>query len=297
MNEADVILKFQIAEGRSPDALNAADALAAWVDVLRAAASVVEPGIAIRITLVGVEDGSQVFKLAIERAEQFLHDLTEGMKEFPLVSKAAMALGGLITGTAITVLVTNAMTPDVRIPDDQMKVFEEQRDLLKESVDLQRQQNRFYGILQEEPAYQSIEVLHPDMTVSYVIPRSEFGPRSGLWTDTVEENAPKAESRTATWDVTLIKPVLVPVPRRWRFAREGLEFSAEMADQNILQAIHDGTLPIQIAEGVTMKVEVTYREIYSGTSWMPVAGSHRIKRVLHPLPPLPLGTLFSPRTP
>lgn len=236
-------------------------------------------------------------RFGFERVETFLHDLKEGMQEFPLFSNALITLGGLIGSTVLVVGVTNAITPDPRIPDDQMAVFEETRDLMKESVELQKQNMRFYGVLQSEPAYERIDVLRPDRTLAYSIPRSEFAARSGLWHEEVEQFTSKPETRLATWDVTLIKPVLVPVARRWRFAREGLEFSAEMQDPNILQAIHDKTLPMQIAEGITMKIEITYREIYTGTVWVPVAGSYKVKRVLHPLPPLSTGPLFATNRP
>lgn len=297
MADADLILKFEIIPGKSPDAQNATEALAAWIDLLRTASEIVSPGAPIRIVLVGVAEGSQEFRFGFERVETFLHDLKEGMQEFPLFSNALITLGGLIGSTVLVVGVTNAITPDPRIPDDQMAVFEETRDLMKESVELQKQNMRFYGVLQSEPAYERIDVLRPDRTLAYSIPRSEFAARSGLWHEEVEQFTSKPETRLATWDVTLIKPVLVPVARRWRFAREGLEFSAEMQDPNILQAIHDKTLPMQIAEGITMKIEITYREIYTGTVWVPVAGSYKVKRVLHPLPPLSTGPLFATNRP
>src|SRR3546814_9247730 len=81
MANAGVILKFEIVEGRSPEAVNAAEALSAWVDLLCAAAAIVEPGEIVRIDLVGVQSGSQVFEFAIRKIEQFLVDTREGMKE------------------------------------------------------------------------------------------------------------------------------------------------------------------------------------------------------------------------
>src|SRR3546814_17968937 len=95
--------------------------------------------------------------------------------------------------------------------------------------------------------------------VVYSVPRIEFATRSGVWAEEPQLEAITAK-RTAVWDVVLIKPVLIPEPRRWRFAREGLEFSALMQDASVLQAIHDKTLPMQLAEGVMMKVEMNYRE-------------------------------------
>jgi hypothetical protein len=48
-----------------------------------------------------------------------------------------------------------------------------------------------------------------------------------------------------------------------------------------------------MAEGIPMKIEIQYRERFDGKVWLPVPGSHRVKRVLSPLPNLASGPLFS----
>lgn len=294
MAETDLVLRFEIADGQVPDAANVALALLAWVDLMKTAGEAVEPGSSLEVGLTGVEDGSDIFKLALRKVQAFGETVQDGMSEFPLPSKAAIALGGLIGSTIVGVSITNMMTPDPRIPDDQMEVFEENNRLLQESVDLQKQSMRFYGILQDEPAIEQFEVIRPyDDQVMYTVPRSEFAARSGLWIgDDDDQPAVRTETRTATWDVVLIKAVLVPEPRRWGFARDGIEFTALMSDKSFLQAIHDKTLPVQMAEGVRMKIEVKYRETYDGEVWLPVPQSHRVSRVLDPSPPLSLAPLF-----
>lgn len=296
MAEADLILKFEITPGLNPEAESVAAALDAWVDVLRAAAAVVAPGESLAVELVGVEPGSQVFKLALRKLEDVAQRVKKGGDEFPLVSKAAMTLGGLIGGTMIIVSITNSMTPDPRIPDDQMAVFEEMNRNLAESLELQRESARFWGIMQDEPAFKQVDVLRGfDRSPVYEVPREEFAERSGLWSGDGAQLHETVETRRATWDVILVKPVLVPEERRWTFAREGLEFSALMTDKAILQAIHERTLPLQIAEGISMKIDVQYRERFDGKAWRPVSGSHRVKRVISPTPPPPAlsGSLFA----
>lgn len=295
MAEADLVLRFEIEDGQVPNAENIAQALLAWIDLLKVASEVIEPGSRLEVGLTGVEDGSDIFKLALRNLQSFGETLQDGMAEFPIPSKAAMTLGGLIGGTVLATTVANVITPDPRIPDDQMEVFEENNRLLEESIELQKQQMRFYGILQDEPAVKEFEVIRPyDGHVVYRIPRSEFADRSGLWSgDSDIPEITKVETRTATWDVILIKPVLVPEPRRWGFVRDGIEFSALMSDRDFLQAIHDKTLPVRMAEGIRMKLEVKYREEFDGNAWIPVAYSHRVSRVLDPLPPLAPTPLFA----
>ncbi len=287
MVEADVTIRFVSEDGKTPNAENVLRALSTYVEILKIAGSVVDPSGRTEVGLAGVEAGSDVFKFVLRKCEDFGDHLTSGVSEYPLVSKAAISLGSLISGTVIIIGLTNALTPDPRIPDDQMEIFEENNRLLEESVELQRKEMEFYGILQEEPAYQSFEVIRPySQEVVYKVPREEFAARSGLWmSDEIIEAEPDAQTRTATWDVVLIKPALVPEPRRWLFARDGIEFSALMKDQLFLDAIHDKTLPVKLAEGIRMKLELKYREIKEDGGWVPVVGSHRVTSVLDPLPP------------
>lgn len=294
MAGTDIILKLEIVDGRTPDAENVANALLAWIDLLKTAGAIIDPEAELLVGLTGVEHGSNIFKLSMTRLETFAGQMKDGASEYPLVSKAAIGLAGMIGASVIGVAVAGILEPDPRIPDDQMAVFEEQRELLRESVELQRQQNRFFGILHDEPAIESIDVLRPDRTKYYSIPREDFAARSGLWTGGPESAVDQqgSEARTVLWDVILIRPVLIDAQRRWVFVRDGLEFSARMADKAFLQAISAKTLPIPLAEGIRMRIEVKYRETYDGSVWLPVKGSHRVTRVLEPLPPASPSPLF-----
>ena len=300
MADADVTLRFEIAEGQTPDAENVVRALAAYIEILKTAGGIVAPGARMEVGLAGVEDGSDIFKFVLRSCEGFGENLKGGMAEYPLVSKAAITLGGLIGTTMIVIGLENHFSDDPRLPPEQMQVFEENNRLLKESNDLQRREIEFYGILQEEPAYEAIDIIRPyGGGTTYTVPKSEFSDRSGFWlTEPATALDPSAQTITDTWTVVLIKPTLVPEPRRWRFAKDGLEFSALMKDQKFLDAIHDKTLPVTLAEGIRMKVEVKYREQLTDEGWVAVVGSHRITNVLHPLPPSsPLALFPSSRPP
>lgn len=291
----DIVLKFEIADGAVPDAEVVARALLAYVDMLKAANSALAPDSRLEVGLAGVEHGSDVFRLILQRLEGRAETIKAGMDEFPLVSKAALSLAGSIATTLLALGITEMVTPDPRIPADQMAVFEDQRRLLAESVELQREQNRFFGILHEEPAIERIDIMRGfDRAVVYSVPFAEFAPRSGLWTgDDEVADTRTVQTRTATWDVVLIKPVLVAEPRRWMFVRDGIEFSAKMDDKHFLEAISQQTLAVPLAEGIRMRIEVKYREEFDGTAWLPVKGTHRVSQVLEPLPPPPVSPLFS----
>ena len=92
MEEADFVLRLDIATDRLPELATVGDALIAWSEMLRAASMAVdETGIA-RVELAGVERGSQLFKIVLRRMESFAEHLSDGAAEYPLTAKAAMAL-------------------------------------------------------------------------------------------------------------------------------------------------------------------------------------------------------------
>lgn len=107
------------------------------------------------------------------------------------------------------------------------------------------------------------------------------------------EEVGREEVRIAHWDAVLIAPVLVGKPRRWKFAKDGIEFSATMADKAVLEAIRDKSLIIPFAEGVMMKIEVQYTEQYDGAVWRIIAKTRKVVRVLSPRISLPPGALFA----
>lgn len=296
MDGQDIALKFELVDGRYPEAENVAAALAAYADMLKTAASIIDPESSLAVEVLGVEQGSQIFLLLLRRVEQFAERVNSGAAQYPLVSQLAIAGGGLIATTLMGVGATALIQGDTKLDEEQMAVFEKMGESLAASAELQKQGAAFFETVNDEPAYQEIRILGPDKRPIFSVPRSEFAARTGLFTQiaTVEE---KVERRSGTWDVTLIKPTLKPKALRWRFAREGIEFSAVMADRSFLEALHHKMLPIQIAEGVTMKIEVHYDERYTGSGWVPEPSTMKVVRVISPLPPAPSTPMFPAASP
>lgn len=290
MAEPDLVLEFEIEKGRSPNLENVARALLAWNDAVQAAAAAIDPNAKIVVELVAVEHGSQRFKQILRRTEEIAQTVEEGGQEYPLLWKGSKALAKCIAGGIVLAGITYAVTPD-----DQTEVLEEIRDILRQDQATVQSSQSFYEILQEEPAISVLEVFEGDGTTPmYRVPRSEFGHRSGLFQPQEEdEDIELIKPRTVTWEVVLVKPVLVGKPRRWTFARDGIEFSALMTDRAVLQALHDKTLTIPFAEGVMMQIEVTYKERLEGDAWLPVPDTRKVTRVLSPRVPTPPAPLFS----
>lgn len=295
MLEPDLVLEFEIEKGRSPDIESVAKALMAWNDAVQAACSAISPNARIVVELVGVEHGSQRFKQVFRLLEDAAESIDEGGTEYPLIWKHTKSLAKCIAGAILVAVVANQVTSNPGLPDEQMQVFEDIRDLLQKDWDFNQRGQDFYGILQDEPAFKVVEVYEGNNTEpTYIVPRSEFAFKSGLFDSGLDTPEVEQEDRVGTLDVVLIKPVLVAKPRRWTFARDGSEFSAEMNDKAVLEAIQNKTLKIPFAEGVTMKIEVAYKERKSGDTWIPVKGTMKVTKVLSPRVTLPPpGTLFA----
>lgn len=290
MVEPDLVLEFEIENGRSPDIENVARALLAWNEAVQAAVAAIDPRARVVVELSGVEPGSQRFKQALRFLEDMAEAVEEGGQDYPLIFQHTKALAKLICGGILMAAVLHQV-----MPDDHLKVLEEIRDGLKNNPEVQRHSQDFYETLQNEPTIAKVEVYEGNAEFpTYSVPRAEFAFKSGFFGGaSLASPEDREEDRIATWDVVLIRPVLVGKPRRWTFAREGVEFSATMADQAVLEAVRDKTLPIPFAEGVMMKIEVIYKERFDGAVWRPIAKTRTVRRVLSPRITLPPGALFT----
>jgi hypothetical protein len=290
MIEPDLVLEYEIEQGRSPDLEKVAHSLLAWNAAVQAAITAIDPRAQVVVELAGVEHGSQRFKQVLRFLEDISENVEEGGKEYPLIFKHAKALAKLLGGGILLAVIINQI-----IPDEQLETLEEIRELLEKDPDVQRQSEEFFDTLQNEPAIVKIELFEGESEKPiYSVPRSEFAHKSGFFKfDAAEPVEDRTEERIATWDVVLIKPVLVGKARRWTFARDGIEFSATMDDKAVLQAIREKTISLPFAEGVMMKVEIVYKEQLDGEVWRAIAKTRSIRRVLSPRITLPPGALFA----
>lgn len=289
MAAPDLVLEFQIDVGRSPDIEKVARALLAWNEAVQSAVRAIDPTAVAVLELTGVEHGSQRFKQALRFLEGAANQIEDGGAEFPIIYKSLKALAKLIAGGILMA----AMLGEV-IPDEQLEELQEIRKLLESDAEFRRNSERFYENLQDEPAISEVSVYEgSSVEPLYSVPRSEFFIKSGLFRVENEYNIlDHEEERVATWEVVLIKPVLVGKPRRWTFARDGVEFSATMNDQTVLNAIKDRSASIPFAEGVMMRIEVAYKEQYDGQVWRAIPKTRIVRKVLSPRIILPPGALF-----
>lgn len=205
MERADFILRLAVEEDRHPDLATVGDALIAWSNALRIAGSVIVPDSVPRIELIGVEPGSQMFRVTLKKTEDFAENLKAGAADYPLVTKTAITLATLIAGAFLGAFAQNVLSHDPQTSKEQMAVLIDLDRTMHESVELQKESANFFSILQNDPAIKGVSILSDsDRETLYYVPRSDFAHRSGLW------GAPEAEvyaprQRVSRWDVTLIR--------------------------------------------------------------------------------------------
>jgi hypothetical protein len=280
-----VLLQLDLESGHSADAIVAGEALIAWVEAMREANRILDPLSEIKVDLVSAEAACLRLWAAVEFIEaKLLGNASRALDSVPRIKKFVVAgvlgaTGGIAaTGGAMLIL------PDqtVHIAPEEKPAYEGAKREIEESPAVQSKVRRFYGAVQRDRRITGVMVAEDVAQPPIVrVPREEFAVRSGLFVPGVD--TPERDQH-AVWEAVITHPALFSEPRVWGFIRDGLPFTARVEDDSFLRAIHDGTLPIRIQEGVILQVEIVWRERLEGQAWVPVPRSRRIIRVISPKP-------------
>lgn len=284
MHTEQIVLHFETADGRYPDSKVAAQALIDWVSLLEAAASAIDPGGVLQIEIVGgATPGSTRFPQLLKWADGRITDIKSAWAEYPELKSMAVGAAHTLWTATVAATVTLAIQPDeqvVRLSDTDRVILQEMRGQARKSQKVIDASRRFYRTLEQEPAIVGVGVADDwDKRPDTIVPRAQFAERSGFWEP--EEDAPAEQIIRDDWNVVLLRPVLQSAPHAWRF---GLPFSAMMHDAQFLAAMRDGRTPLNLQEGVMMRVEVEHTLRLRDQVWEPVPRSWRIVRVLSPTP-------------
>ncbi len=99
-----------------------------------------------------------------------------------------------------------------------------------------------------------------------IVPRTEFGARSGRTMEPVENTINRRVS-TETVRVGLISPVLLPGNRRWKLRSAQGEFGAAIKDQDFINRVLTGTTSITMKAGIEMDVQLETAEEFRHGVW------------------------------
>lgn len=285
MHEDQLVLHFETLPQRYPETTVAARALLDWVDLVQKTVAAIDPAEMLIIETVGAKEGSSRFPQLLRWLNDQSGNFSAAWDEYPHLKKIVAGSAHTFWTSMVAAGVTLAMQPSeqiIRLPEDQMQRLEGVRAKAAAAPQVQSASKRFYRTIEADPAIIGVGVAQSwTERPTIIVPRSEFAERGGLWE--IEQDQDQRIQRD-TWDVVLLRPNLVSRPQPWQFSRDGLKFSAQMADSQFLIAMKEGRVPLTLQEGVVMRVEVEYIERLDGQIWSTDGRSRRIVRVLSPTP-------------
>ena len=288
MREEHLILHFDTAPGRYPDTIVAAKALIEWSELIQATLLAIDPSDRVALEIAGVEKGSTRFPNVLRFLNDQAANVKEAWVEYPHLKAIVAGAAHTFYTSIVAAGVTLALAPDeqtVRLSDDDRALLKRYEETARQSEAVREANKKLYSTVQPDTAIEGIGA-GTGWTRNenlLIVPRSEFAERSGLWEpdfDEPEQKRPRAD----VWDVVLLKAPFSSEPKSWRFARDGLPFTATMKDPQFLQAIAERRVPISLQEGVSMRVEIQYSERLVGQVWETIPRSRKITRVLSPSP-------------
>lgn len=285
----EIVLHFEIAPGQFPDTRIIAQALLKWVTLVEEAARAIDPADQIELAIVGNDRGSLRFPQIIRFAERSIENIDVAWSEYPYLKKAVLGSAHVFATGIVGGLISVSMMPDVQkveIIDSDRPVVEEMENRVANSESVRAANREFYRTIERERSITAVGVAPDRDSRPYVmVPREEFQTRSGLWT--IGEDVVREQIKVDVWDVVLLKAPFSHKKLSWQFSRDGLAFSAVMQDAKFLAAVKEGRVPINLQEGVIMRIEVEYLEKLDGQVWKADPRSRRVVRVLEPQPLAP----------
>lgn len=285
-------LYFGLHEGRKADLEIVAKAAIEWVNSIRHASNALDPSLDVRVEFIDAHESSLSIntiidwsKASIEKTGKGL-DKTEELLErlanskHPRLKTLAMAFG-------VFLIIDFGPTIEFHLGEpDALELSEQDRDLLHDvlkeiskSEELKRSNRRFFNALSNDSAISSVGVCEaPKESPIISVPSSQFAERGGLWSlekDIVE----RVSERTA--EVILEMPNLSAKDRKWRFLDVATDetFTAKMRDNEFIQSLADGKVDESLRNGITMEVNISFKEVLEDGEWVSVPSTIEVTKV------------------
>jgi hypothetical protein len=114
------------------------------------------------------------------------------------------------------------------------------------------------------------------------VPADQFAEFGGLWA-MIDDDDRQERTTYPVVDVVLIAPVLLPVPRAWKFQPPGLpEFKATMRDKRFLAALLHDHVQERLRVGIAMTLRLAVKEKKLDGVWQQQAGGRSVVEVISP---------------
>jgi hypothetical protein len=256
-------------------------AAAAFADVVREIAYILEPGLEIKLEFDSGTEGS----LSLNA---LLKSTTPTDRRAALIA-IAMVVGGWFVQDLRTYGVGKFM--------DAYLTPEQKKELSDADVDriAKRLKDVMDGKIAKEPVQQVYRELERDKAIKSVgtvtkpgtkpdnpVPREQFQTIAGVLPSI--QTTPKKRKKTSRERLTLISPVLLLGTRHWRFRSSAGEFGYTIEDEGFLTSLLSGRRKIPMKEGIQITAIILTEEENEGEVWV-VKDRHimNIERVHRPL--------------
>ncbi len=202
-------------------------------------------------------------------------------------------LRGLVTAERLrdlalvvaTVLVTNAVGHiQGKVMDEAIEAIVGEEETLSDE-DIQRIAEAIRNVERSEtvtaPRREFYRAVEPDQAITgvgaapnekeerpaVVVPRSEFGDRSGAVIEKAPDGDPEQRVLSERVEVVLANAPLIESKAKWRIFHKGHQISVKMLDENFQQQLLDGTTQLRLAGGVILDVTLETTQIYADGVW------------------------------
>lgn len=303
MVSAPVSLYFQLEPDRTADLEVIARASLAFSAAVKELAFILDPSVAVRLELASGTPGS----LSLNSIIRFIQRNTEtagGKARAGVVTALLSFFGPTLAHDALHEIKSWVIQKGLdQLAGDEKVLSKEETERLAEEIAriLQKktvapQMQQFYREIERDTAITGVGITrNRGEKPREIVPRSEFAVRSGR--ETVVEKTERKREKVTDEHLIVIRPVLLPGPRRWKFMSMSMvEFGAAVKDSAFLEAVLRGKTLIPMVAGIELDVELQTVEEFSDGVWVPA--ERNVLRVINIHPPsTPVNLdLFAPRS-
>lgn len=282
MQATPISLYLDLEEGQKADLEVVARASLAFAATIRQVAAILDPSIEVRIEFASGTPGS----LSVNSLIRAVRQMAGKRPRLTAIALGVLAFfvdkGGGYTFDLVMDYLRSKDAPEAAklLSNAEMEEIAAAVVKVVEGDVAKEQRQEVYRELQRDPAIIGVgATLQPGTRPAVVVPRSEFVERAGGVVSKVETIARRTSDQVMP--VVLISPVLKPVPRSWKFQYGSLpEFGATMKDQDFLQAMVAGGIPVPLKAGIEMVIVLEIKEELEGEVW--VVKERNVVKVLSP---------------
>lgn len=261
--EETISLYIGLEPGKKADFEVVGRAAAAFAEVVKEIAYILEPGLEIKLEFDTGTQGSLSLNAILK---------TPSDKRAALIA-IAITVGGWFVQDLRTYGVGKFMDAYLA-PDQKAALSDDDVDRIAK-----RLKNVMDGKIGKEPVQQVYRELERDKAINSVgtvskpgtrpakpVPREQFQTIAGILPPI--ETTPKKRKKTTRERLTLISPVLIEGKRHWRF-RSGIgEFGYAIRDEKFLKSLLSGRRKIPMKEGIQITALVDTHEENEGEVWV-----------------------------